>query len=81
MALWRRPRRLAWAVVGLESLPVAFLSLYFLQISYLPDSNLQVGPGEPFPAYALLDQDEVAHARSAGEPRPPALYIFYRGDW
>jgi len=40
-----------------------------------------VAVGDPFPAYALEDQDGVLHQLAAHEQRPPTLYIFYRGHW
>ena len=80
-SLVRERRWVSWLVIGLEAVPVAFFSIYFLQISYLPESTLRVASGDAFPAYSLPNQDEVLHAVALGEPRPPALYVFYRGDW
>ncbi|MEM7410943.1 MAG: hypothetical protein AAF430_11965 [Myxococcota bacterium] len=80
-SLVRRRPWFAWPVVGVEALLVGLVSVYILQLSQLPPSTLQVAVGDPFPAYSLLDQDEIRHARTEGETRPPELYIFYRGDW
>lgn len=80
-ALVRGRRWYTWVVVVAEALPVLFLSFYFLQISYLPESTLRVAAGDSFPAYSLPDQDEAVHTAAAGGPRPAALYVFYRGDW
>lgn len=68
-------------VLLLEILPVAFVSWYVLVGSTLPAHALAVEVGDPFPAYALEDQDGVLHQLAALEKRPPALYIFYRGHW
>jgi hypothetical protein len=68
-------------VLLLEIPPVAFVSWYVLVGSMLPAHALAVEVGEPFPAYALEDQDGVLHQLAALEKRPPALYIFYRGHW
>ena len=46
-----------------------------------PESSLRASEGSAFPSYSLMDQDETLRTVSAGTPRPPALYIFYRGDW
>lgn len=68
-------------VLLLEIPPVAFVTWYVLVGSVLPAHALAVEVGDPFPAYALEDQDGVLHERAAGEKRTPALYIFYRGHW
>jgi hypothetical protein len=68
-------------VLLLEIPPVAFVSWYVLAGSMLPAHALAVDVGDPFPAYALEDQDGVLHRLAALEKRPPALYIFYRGHW
>lgn len=68
-------------VVLVEAVPVAFVSWYVLAGSMLPPHTLAVDAGDPFPAYALADQDSALHERATGEKRPPALYIFYRGHW
>jgi hypothetical protein len=65
----------------LEVVPVAFVSWYVILGSVVPAHALAIGVGDPFPAYALHDQDEALHERAALEQRPPALYIFYRGHW
>ncbi|MDX1650325.1 MAG: hypothetical protein R3263_10770 [Myxococcota bacterium] len=77
-----RGRRLAKrGVVLLEIVPVALVTWYAAVGSALPAHTVAVDVGDPFPAYALRDQDGVLHERAAGEKRPPALYIFYRGYW
>ncbi len=82
LALFRRRRRwFHWPVVGLELALVGPVSFYVLQLSWLPPHSLAIDVGAPFPSYALLDQDEQLRTREAGAPRPPELYIFYRGDW
>ena len=62
-------------------LVVGLLSLYFLRLSYLPEYELKVALGEPFPAYSLLDQDATPRHYDAHSARSAALYVFYRGDW
>jgi hypothetical protein len=77
-----RGRRLPkLGVLLLEILPVALVSWYVLVGSALPAHTLAVEVGDPFPAYALEDQDGVVHQVAALEKRPPALYVFYRGHW
>ena len=68
-------------VLLLEIPPVAYVSWYVLVGSVLPAHALAVGVGDPFPAYALEDQEGVLHERAALQKRAPALYIFYRGHW
>jgi len=68
-------------VLLLEIPPVAFVSWYVLVGSTLPAHALAVEMGDPFPAYALEDQDGALHQLAALEKRAPALYIFYRGHW
>lgn len=68
-------------VLLLEIPPVGFVSWYVLVGSMLPAHALAVEVGDPFPAYALEDQDDVLHELEVLEKRPPALYIFYRGHW
>jgi hypothetical protein len=65
----------------LEIGAVAFVSWYVILGSVVPAHALAIEVGDPFPAYALHDQDEVLHERAALEGRLPALYIFYRGHW
>jgi hypothetical protein len=77
-----RGRKLAkLGVLLLEIPPVALVSWYVIAGNTLPAHALAVGIGEPFPAYALADQDGVLHERATLEKRPAALYIFYRGHW
>ena len=80
-SLLRRARWWKFAVALLELPVVALASWYFLAFSYLPPHELSVGVGDPFPAYALVDQDGARQELEVGAPREPALYIFYRGDW
>ncbi len=65
----------------LEIPPVAFVSWYVLVQSALPPHTLAVDVGDPFPAYALEDQDRALRQLGSLEKRDPALYIFYRGHW
>jgi hypothetical protein len=77
-------RRRAWgryAVLGLEVASSGLLSWYFLASSMLPPHELAVRVGEPFPGYALADQDGRLHRVEARAPREPVLFVFYRGDW
>ena len=77
-----RGRRLPKLGVLLLEIPlVAFVSWYVLVGSAVPAHSLSVDVGEPFPGYALADQDGALHEVAAREKRPPALYIFYRGHW
>jgi hypothetical protein len=69
------------SVLVLEIVPVAFVSWYVSFGSVLPARALAIAVGDPFPAYALHDQDGALHVRAPLEKRPPALYIFYRGHW
>mgnify|MGYP006153333515 FL=1 len=82
LAALARKRKLSnWLILGLEAPVVGFLSFYFIQGSFLPDHTIALEVGQSFPSYALLDQDGTIQGLDAGEPREPALYIFYRGDW
>ena len=81
VSLVRKRRLSRWLIVGLQAPVVAFLSIYFLQLSFVPDHRVALKVGDAFPSYALLDQDGALQSLDAGEPREPALYIFYRGDW
>lgn len=74
----RRRRWYKYPIVGVEVLLAALLSVYFVRLSWLPPHALAVEPGDPFPAYSLLDQDRRVHSGPSGGP---TLYIFYRGDW
>lgn len=80
-ALFRGRKLPKLGVLLLEIPPVAFVSWYVLIGSMLPAHALAVEVGDPFPAYALEDQDGVLHEIAALEKRPRALYIFYRGHW
>ena len=81
LSLRRGRRWFYYPVLGVELLLAGGLSFYMLAGSFLPESELRVAVGDAFPSYALLDQDERLHNLAAGEPRKPALYVFYRGDW
>ena len=77
-----RGRRLPKLAVLLLEIPlVVFVSWYVFVGSALPAHALAVEVGDPFPAYALEDQDGVLHEVAARAERTPALYIFYRGHW
>jgi hypothetical protein len=80
-SLSRGRKLLKLGVLILEIAPVAFVSWYVILGSVLPAHALAIEVGDPFPAYALHDQDGALHEHAALEKRPPALYIFYRGHW
>ena len=80
-SLFRGRRLPKLGVLLLEIPPVAAVSWYVLVQSVLPAHTLAVDVGEPFPGYALVDQDGAPHEVASLEKRPPALYIFYRGHW
>jgi hypothetical protein len=80
-SLFRGRRLPKLGVLLLEIAPVAFVSWYVMVGSVLPAHALRITVGDPFPAYALQDQDGTLHERAALEKRPPALYVFYRGHW
>ncbi len=80
-SLVRKRRLSTWLLLGLQAPVVAFLSFYFLYGSFLPEHAVALEVGQAFPSYALADQDGAIQGHNAGEPRKPALYIFYRGDW
>ncbi len=80
-AMIRKRSVLRWiAFVPLVAV-ASLASGYLMEPSYLPESTLRVAVGDPFPGFDLPDQDEVVHSRVMSAPRPPELYIFYRGDW
>jgi hypothetical protein len=77
-----RSRRLPkLGVLLLEVPPVLYVTAYVLFLSALPAHTLAVDVGDPFPGYALEDQDGSHHELASLEKRSPALYIFYRGHW
>ncbi len=77
-----RGRRLPkLGVLLLEIPPVVGVTAYVFFAGALPPHSLSVEVGDPFPGYALADQDGALHEVAALEKRPPALYIFYRGHW
>lgn len=71
----------ALGVLLLELTTVAFVTWYVAFGSVLPAHSLAIDVGDPFPAYALQDQNGALHEHVALEKRAPALYIFYRGHW
>jgi len=82
IASWLRKRaRYKVALLALELPLVALVSWYFLSYSFLPTHDLAVRVGDPFPAYALVDQDGKLRQWDPSTARKPVLYIFYRGDW
>jgi hypothetical protein len=80
-SLFRGRRLPKLGVLLLEIAPVAYVSWYVLVASVVPAHALAVDVGDPFPGYALADQDGARHEIASLEKRPPALYIFYRGHW
>ena len=77
-----RGRRLPKLGVLLVEIPaVVWVSWYVLVGSALPAHALAIDVGDPFPGYALEDQDGALHRVASLERRSPALYIFYRGHW
>ncbi len=81
LSLARGRRGFRYPVLGVELVVVAAVSFYMLEGSFLPEKDLRIAVGDAFPGYALVDQDEHLHSLQTGEPRQPALYVFYRGDW
>ncbi len=80
-SLWRSRGLPRLAVVALELVPVVFVTWYVLVGVLAGASALAIDVGDPFPSYALADQDGVLHERAFGDVRPPALDIFDRGHW
>jgi hypothetical protein len=80
-ALVRRPTWGKLPVVAIAVLLSGLLGLYFLRLSLLPPHAMAVAVGDPLPSYSLPDQEGRIHRTEVGAPRPPALYIFYRGHW
>jgi len=81
LCLVRGRRWFQYPVLGVELLLAGALSFYVLAGSFLPEHELKIEVGDAFPGYALRDQDERLESLGLGEPRQPALYVFYRGDW
>jgi len=81
VSLWWGRRAPKIAVVALEIVPVVYLTWYLLMGVPAGADAIAIDVGEPFPSYALEDQDRVLHGRAEGDARSPALYIFYRGHW
>lgn len=80
-SLFRGRRLPKLGVLLLEVALVALVSWYVLVGSMLPAHTLAVQVGDPFPGYALEDQDGGLHQLAAHAKRPPTLYLFYRGHW
>ncbi len=80
-SLVRARRWYKWAIVPVEVFFAVYFIWYFTSISFLPEHQLALDVGDPFPAYSLVDQDGAVHAVESGIERKPALYVFYRGDW
>jgi len=80
-SLFRGRRLPKLGAVLVEIAMVVLVSWYVSVGSALPAHTLAIDEGQPFPAYALQDQDGVLHAHAPLEKRAPALYIFYRGHW
>jgi len=80
-SLMRARRWYKWAIVSVELLFAGLLTFYFASSSFLPQHQLALSVGDPFPSYSLVDQDGEVHTVAASTDRPAALYIFYRGDW
>lgn len=80
-SLVRARRWYKWVIVPVEVLFAGFLIFYFTGASFLPQHELALSPGDPFPSYSLTDQDGRLHTVEVSTDRRPALYIFYRGDW
>jgi hypothetical protein len=77
-----RGRNLAkLAVLLVEVASVGFVSWYMILGSAVPAHAVAIDVGEPFPAFALHDQDGALHQHTSLEKRPPALFVFYRGHW
>ncbi len=82
VASLRGSRRLPKLGVLLLEVAVVGSATWYVFVGTLgPPHTLAVEVGDPFPAYALADQDDTLHQRASLEPRSPALYIFYRGHW
>jgi hypothetical protein len=83
LGLWslvRARRWYKWAIVPIEVAVAILLTVYFTNLSFLPEHRLAVSIGDRFPSYELPDQDGELHTFRSTANRP-ALYIFYRGDW
>jgi hypothetical protein len=80
-SLVRARRWYKWVIVPAELLLAGVLTFYLTGAGFLQRQELALSVGDPFPSYSLADQDGALHAVQASTDRPPALYIFYRGDW
>ena len=80
-SLARARRWYKWVIVPVEVLFAGLLVFYFTSASFLPQHELALSVGDPFPSYSLADQDGKLHTVGASTDRRAALYIFYRGDW
>ena len=81
VSLVRARRWYKWAIVPVEIALAGLLTFYMLDMSWLPEHQLALSVGDPFPAYSLVDHDGNPRAMNEGGPRSRALYVFYRGDW
>ena len=80
-SLARGRRWYKWVIVPVEVLFAGLLIFYLTSVSFLPQHELALSAGDPFPSYSLADQDGELHTVEASTARRSALYIFYRGDW
>ncbi len=80
-SLVRARRWYKWALVPVEVFFAGLFTWYLTSFSFLPEHQLALAVGDPFPAYSLVDQDGSVHAVESRTDRKPALYVFYRGDW
>jgi hypothetical protein len=80
-SLMRARRWYKWVIVPVELLLAGVLTFNLTSAGFMPRQELALSVGDPFPSYSLTDQDGELHFVQASTDRPPALYIFYRGDW
>jgi hypothetical protein len=80
-SLVRARRWYTWGIVPVEIFLAGLMTWYFTSFSFLPEHQLALSVGDPFPPYSLVDQDGNVHAVESAADRRPMLYIFYRGDW
>lgn len=81
VSIVRRRAGYKFPVVGLELAVSGLIVWYVSSGSLIPEHQLGVRVGDPFPAYSLPDQAGRIHSVEEGDPRRPALYVFYRGSW
>lgn len=80
-ALWKRRTWIRGGIVAVEILAVVLGLQFFFADSRLPHHELSVAVGDPFPVYALPDQDERLRRGPTDGSKKAKLFIFYRGDW